>query len=88
MIRYKLVKKLGPTNRPNQNTTLPRTVLPFSSLLLDTATSGICSNCIQNKYPLTFLNITAMHISCTSAESKNVTKVAAFLLRWKLEMDE
>jgi len=88
MTRYILVRKLGPMNRPIQKMVFPSTALPFSNLLLDKVTRGICINCAQNRYPLTFLNMTAMHNSCTSAESKNVTNVAAFLLRWKLEIDE
>ena len=86
MIKYKLVKKLGPTNNPSQKITLPSTVLPFSSFVLESVTSGICSNCIVNKYPLTFLNRIAMHSSCTRAESKNVTNVAALRERWKVLM--
>lgn len=85
--RYKLVKKLGPTNNPIQNITLPKITRPFINFDLDKLTSGICTNCAQKRYPRTFLNITAMHISCTSALRRKVTKVAALRLRWKVEME-
>ena len=86
MIKYKLVKKLGPTNNPSQKITFPNTVLPFNSFVLESVTSGICSSCIVNKYPLTFLNKIAIHNSCTSAESKKVTNVAALRDKWKVLM--
>jgi hypothetical protein len=63
IIKYKLVKKLGPTNNPNQKITFPSTVLPLSSFVLESVTSGICSNCIVKRYPLTFLNKIAMQSS-------------------------
>ena len=63
MIRYKLVKKLGPTNKPSQKMTFPNTVLPFNSLVLDKVTNGICSSCMVKRYPLTFLNKIAMQSS-------------------------
>lgn len=88
MIRYRLVKKLGPTKSPNQKITFPSTVLPFINFVRLNVTSGICSNCIVNKYPLTFLNSTAIANSCTNALNKNVTNVAAFRLKWNVDIDE
>lgn len=88
IIKYKLVKKLGPTNKPNQKITFPSTVLPFNSFVLLSVTNGICNSCMVNRYPLTFLNRIAMQSSCTSALSKKVTNVAAFRLRWNVEMLE
>lgn len=86
--KYNAVNKLGPTNNPNQKIVFPNTTLPLMTLLLLRLTSGNCASCIQNKYPRTFLNMTAMHISCTRADSRKVTKVAACRLRWKVEMEE
>lgn len=43
-IKYKLVKKLGPTNKPTQNTTFPKMTRFRRSLLRLATTSGICSN--------------------------------------------
>lgn len=85
--RYKLVRRLGPTNNPIQKMTLPSTVLPFINFDREKLTNGICSSCIQNRYPRTFLKIRAMSISCTSAESKKVTKVAALRPKWNVEIE-
>lgn len=48
-IKYRLVKTLGPTNKPNQNTRLPKTFLPFNNLVRLNAANGSCISCMANR---------------------------------------
>ena len=87
-IRYRLVIKLGPMNKPIQKIKFPNVSLPFINFVLDIAASGTWLNCSAKRYPLTFLNRQNMSNSCTTALNKNVANVAPILLKWNADIEE